>query len=426
MLSKNLFCHKLLSFSRNTTLKNGTLFSFFSFLNSGINFLLLIIIAKFISPEGYGKLNIFSTTVMLLSFLIHLNTQGIISVNFFKESRKVLPRTINTVFLITIFCFLLYGGIIILYGNIINCSLNISTKILLTALIICFFQVFSSVNLDLWRLEEKPISYGIYSVCNVTGNFILTLILIIGFKYGWIGRIYSQILMAFIFFIVSFFYMYKRHYLKKILPLSEDIKDALSFGVPLIPHSTSFWLRQGFDRYIINACYNSSLVGLFSFSYNFANIIQIIGSAFNATNSVFIYKSLSDQSSSTEIKRRLQKQTKWMLVFYVGITLIICVASIMFIKTFVPQYLGALKFIIPQCFGAMFQCVYLLFVNFLFYYKKTKKLMYITFSFSLLHAVLSLILTKFSIYYTAYIGLLSNFLIALGVYLYSRKIYKLF
>ena len=152
MLSKNLFCHKLLSFSRNTTLKNGTLFSFFSFLNSGINFLLLIIIAKFISPEGYGKLNIFSTTVMLLSFLIHLNTQGIISVNFFKESRKVLPRTINTVFLITIFCFLLYGGIIILYGNIINCSLNISTKILLTAIILFFFQVFSSVKLDLWRL----------------------------------------------------------------------------------------------------------------------------------------------------------------------------------------------------------------------------------------------------------------------------------
>ena len=95
-------------------------------------------------------------------------------------------------------------------------------------------------------------------------------------------------------------------------------------------------------------------------------------------------------------------------------------------KTFFPKYIGLLEFIIPQCMGAMFQCFYLLFVNFLFYYKKTKKLMFITFGFSLLHAILSLILTKYSIFYTVYIGLLSNFLIALGVFLYSRKVYKLF
>lgn len=426
MLSKNQIWQKLSSISRNTTFKNGALFSLFSFLNSGINFILLIFIAKFISPEGYGKLNIFNTTVMLLGFLIHLNSQGIISVNFFKNASKDFPRTINTVFLITITCFILYVGIIILLGKYINYSFDISTNLLIVSLIICLFQVFSNVNLDLWRLEEKPISYGIYSSGNVIGNFILTLILIIGFDYGWIGRVYSQLLVATVFFILSFFFMYRRHYLQAVFPKNNDIKDAISFGVPLIPHTTSFWLRQGLDRYIINACYNSTLVGLFSFSYNFANIIQIIGTAFNATNSVFIYKNLSDTDNSIEIKNRLRKQTKWMLIFYVGITFAICVASIIFIKFFFPKYLGSLEFIMPQCLGAMFQCIYLLFVNFLFYYKKTKKLMYITFTFSVLHAVLSLLLTKYSIYYTAYIGLFSNFLIALSVYLYSRKIYKLF
>lgn len=426
MLNRNLFWNKLLFISRNTTLKNGTLFSFFSFLNSGINFLLLIFIAKFISPEGYGKLNIFNTTIMLFGFLIHLNTQGIIAINFFKESRNVLLKTINAVFIITICCFLLYGVIIILFRNFISYKLDISANLLLTALMICFFQVLSNINLDLWRLEEKPVSYGIYSSSNAIGNFILTLTLIIGLNYGWIGRVYSQLLMAIIFFVISFLFMHRRNYLKKILPSSHDIKEALSFGVPLIPHTTSFWLRQGLDRYIINACYNSTLVGLFSFSYNFANIIQIIGTAFNATNSVFIYKNLSDTDNSIEIKNRLRKQTKWMLIFYVGITFAICVASIIFIKIFFPKYSGSLEFIIPQCLGAMFQCMYLLFVNFLFYYKKTKKLMYITFTFSLLHAVFSLLLTKYSVYYTAYIGLLSNFLIALSVYLYSRKIYKLF
>lgn len=426
MMNTNRYWQKFLSVSRNTTVRNGALFSFFSFLNSGISFLLLIVIARFISPEGYGKLNIFNTTVMLLGFLVHLNTQGVISVNFFSKSRTEFYRTINAVFFITIACFSLHGILLIVLGEFLTLYLDISVSLLFIALLICFFQLFSNVNLELWRLEEKPIAYGFYSSGNVLGNFILTLILIIGLDYGWLGRVYSHFFIATIFLLLSIFFMIRRHYLVAVFPSVNEIKDALSFGVPLIPHSTSFWLRQGLDRYIINACYNPSLVGLFSFSYNFANIIQIIGMAFNATNSVFIYKNLSKADDSIEIRVKLKKQTKWMLLFYIGITVVICIGSALFITMFFPQYIESLDFIIPQCLGAMCQCFYLLFVNFLFFYKKTKGLMYITFGFSVLHAVLSWILTRYSIYYTAYIGLLSNLLIALGVYMYSRRVYKIF
>lgn len=427
MLNKKQYWHKALSLSKNSTLRNGTLFSLFSFLNSGISFLLLIFIAGFISPEGYGKLNIFNTTVMLLGFLIHLNTQGIISVNYFKNSRDSFYKTINAVILITIACFIILGLPLFILTNYLNYNFDFPVSLLYIALSICFFQVFSNINLDLWRLEERPIPYGLYSSGNVICNFILTLILVISLDYGWIGRIYSQFIIAIIFFILSIIFMIRRNYLKITLPSNKDIKDALSFGVPLIPHTTSFWLRQGLDRYIINAYYNSTLVGLFSFSYNFANIIQIIGTAFNSTNSVFIYKQLSEsENNKVDVRNKLKKQTKMMLIFYVGITVVICIGSSLFISIFFPKYIGSLKFIIPQCLGAMFQCFYLLFVNFIFYYKKTKKLMYITFCLSLLHVILSLLLTRLSIYYTAYIGLFSNFLIALGVYLYSRRFYKLF
>lgn len=425
----NINCswQKLLSICRNSTIRNGALFSFFSFLNSGISFLLLIIIAKFITPEGYGKLNIFNTTVMLLGFLIHLNTQGVISINFFSKSRIEFSRTINAVFLITIVCLFLYGILLVVLGDYLTRYLDIPVSLLLIALFICFFQLFSNVNLDLWRLEEKPVLYGLYSSSNVIGNFILTLILIIGWDCGWLGRVYSHFFIASIFLVLSVFFMIRRGYLVAILPSANEIKDALSFGVPLIPHSTSFWLRQGLDRYIINACYNTSLVGLFSFSYNFANIIQIIGTAFNATNSVFIYKNLSkEDGSSNDVRMKLKKQTKWMMIFYIGITAAICIMSSLFIVLFFPQYIGSLDFIIPQCLGAMCQCFYLLFVNYLFFYKKTKKLMYITTGFSVLHAVLSLVLTQYSIYYTVYIGFLSNFLIAVSVYVYSRSVYKIF
>lgn len=416
---------RLSSIGKNITIRNGILFSFFSFLNSGISFLLLIIIAGFMTPEGYGKLNIFNTTVMLLTFFINLNTSGIIPVNYFKETRINFYKTINAVFLITFFCLLLFVFVLIISESFLLRMINLPLSLLFAALFICFFQTYSNVNLDIWRLEEKPISYGIYSLSNVIANFGLTIIFIVGLDYGWKGRIYSQFLIALIFFFLGLFFLFHRGYLVKAMPSYQNIKDILSFGVPLIPHNTSFWLRQGLDRYIINFYHNASLVGLFSFSYNFANIIQIIGTAFNATNSVFIYKSLANKNDIA-IKEKLRKQTKMMMIFYICISIIICICTSIFIPFFFPQYKDALIYIIPQCLGAMFQCFYLLFVNFLFYYKKTKILMYITFSSSILHVILSLLLTKYSILYTAYIGMFSNFLIALGIYLYSKKIYKLF
>ena len=406
----------------NKTANQAMIFSFFSFLNSGISFFLLIIIAGFISPEGYGYLNLFNISVTLFGFFICLNTTGIITLAYFQGTRQDMNRTISAVFSLTLLCLLLLGGVILLWGDEIQTATGISPIYQWIALCICFFQVFTTVNLDIWRLEEKPLAYGTYSSALAILNFILTILFVVSCHYDWQGRVYAQASVGFLFFIVSIIFLIKRGYLTFIKPFRKDYKEALNFGIPLIPHSVSFWIRQGLDRIFINASHSVSVVGLFSFSLNFANIIQIIGAAFNAANSVFIYKSLAKNSEDTH--RVLRKQTKLLIIFFVLVTVVVCVGSSVFISFFLPEYSGSVTYLLFQCLGAMFQCIYLLFVNYLFYYKKTKNLMYITFSISVLHALLSYWLTRYSVLYTAGIGALTNFLIMAGVYGYSRRVYK--
>ena len=404
------------------TANQAIIFSFFSFLNSGINFFLLIIIAGFISPSGYGHLNLFNISVTLFGFLICLNTTGIIPVNYFRKGKIDVCKSINTVFSLAILCFLFLTCVVFLFGNNIEIATGISKPYQWIALWVCFFQVFTTVNLDIWRLEEKPMAYGTYSLGLVLLNFLLTIIFIIGYSFDWLGRVYAQILSGGIFFVISIAFLIRRGYLIRMKPLRQDFKDAISFGVPLIPHSISFWLRQGLDRFFINGYHNVTVVGLFSLSLNFANIIHIIGTAFNAANSVYIYKSLAQNTEAT--RRSLRKQTKLMIVFFVFVTIVICLGASVFIPICFPKYKDSISFLFFQCLGAMFQCIYLLFVNYLFYYKKTKNLMYITFSVSVFHAVLSYWLTRYSVQYTVMIGALTNFLIMVGVFLYSRKIFS--
>lgn len=407
---------------KNSLLKNGALFAFFSFLNSGINFLLLLVLANFISPTEYGELNLFNTFVTLLAIFISLNATGIIAVDFFTSDKKHLCRMLNTVLCLSTISLGFFSLLLLLFSSFFEATIGLSIEYQWMGLLVCYAQVFSVINLDIWRLEEKPVSYGLYSVATIIANFVLTLVLVICFKQGWLGRLYAQVSVSALFFFISIYFLKHRGYLVNIIPTKKSIKAALNFGVPLIPHNASIWVRQGLDRYIINYFYLATQVGLYSFAYNFANIIQIIGLAFNATNSVYIYKNLAKNDES--VKPVLRHQTRMMIIFFIVITVLVCIGTIIFIPICIPEYVGAIPYLIPLCISALFQCIYYLFVNYIFYYKKTKQLMYITFSLSLLHLILSVTLTRYSVMYTAYVTMFVNFAVLLSVFLYSRRIYK--
>ena len=198
----------------------------------------------------------------------------------------------------------------------------------------------------------------------------------------------------------------------------------LFWGIPLIPHLASIWLRQGCDRYLINL-YNSVYdVGLFSFALNLTSVIIMIGTAFNQTNSVSIYNILSDKFLSNK-KEILQRQTKNIFFIYVVAFLLFYILIVSLVPVMLPQYKGAIPYFSILAIYGFLQCVYFLFCNFLFYFEKTKQLMYVTFGTSLLHLALSIIFTKYSLYYTCIIYVFIQALIVLLVlYLSTNYIRK--
>lgn len=419
----NIFTDKIKNLKNNPTVRNGALFTFFAFLNNGVSFLLLIILAHYIAPDGYGELNLFNTFVTLLGIFICLCTNSYIGIVFFKRDKVVVRKVINIALLTATGMLFVFSVVLSLFPDFLYRIVGISVRYQWIALLICYFQVFNNINLDIWRLEEKPVKYGLYSLSVALLNFCFTLFLVIAIHWGWLGRLYAQFYVAIVFFLVSILFLIKRKYILLKWPERSLFKETLLYALPIIPHLSSFWLRQGLDRYIINYSHTTSDVGLFSFAVNFASVINIVGVAFNATNSVFIYKKLADGYAAS--RSALEKQTRWMIVLFGSLTIGLVVLVSVAIPWLVPQYTACIRYLYPVCGAAFFQCLYLLYVNYLFYYQRTVQLMFITFSSSVLQATLSLILTPYSVLWTAYISLFTSFLIASGVYVYSRKILRL-
>mgnify|MGYP002526080696 CR=1 FL=1 len=101
----------ILKLGHNKTVINGSLFSIFSFFNKGMAFVVLIVIANYITPSDYGKLSLFTTGVMFLLFFVALSTEGYISISYFKEKIDGFKKDFSTIIIILLImtCFLAVG-----------------------------------------------------------------------------------------------------------------------------------------------------------------------------------------------------------------------------------------------------------------------------------------------------------------------------
>lgn len=400
-------------FKGNKTLLNGAFFSLFSFINRGFVFLLLLILANYISPAEYGYLSLFSTIVVLTGYIICLSSEGYLTISYFQEGQDGVKYTFSVILIIGILITSLFVIIILIGGDSLSTLLDLPQNILLIAVLISFFTALANVNLDYFRIQERVNLYGVFSCGNALLNFIITILLIKYFSMSWEGRAYAQFGCSLLFgFFCIFFFISKKFY---SLNIKDKIVPIVYWALPLIPlHATNF-LRQGVDRYIINYHHTIADVGLFSFALNIANAITMIGFGFNQSFSVDIYKILSDSITNEEKLRKIKKLIRLVLLVFILATIIVTMVCYFILPILLPNYAMSINYFVILSIYAFFVCYYLAFTNFLFYFKNTKAIMYWSVGSSTLHMLLSLFLTQYSLYLTSAVYCISQALFAFGI-----------
>lgn len=393
-------CHRAI---HSRTLVNGSLFSLFSFFGQGTSFILLIILANYIQPKEYGQLSLFTTVVTFVGFIMAFSTRGYVGVTFFKKNIEEFKKDFTATIILGLVSFAFLALPILLLGDWLGEKLDLSKRLLWYALIVSFFGFTFLLQQDYLRIKEKVANYGIYNCSNAILNFGLSLFFVISLEQSWMGRVNASVFCTVVFGIISCFFFFRYDLIR--FKITKDIfYDELAWGIPMIPHATSGWVRQGLDRYIINYYHTTYDVGIYSFSMNLANIIIMIGSAFNSTNSVSLFRILSDKSlTNSDKKEKLNHQTRVIFMIYLIST--IMVLSSMTILTYfaLPKYHESIPLMWLLAINGFSNCVYFLYCNFLFYYNDTRTLMCYTFIMSLIHLFLSLIFTRYSLYCTALI-----------------------
>jgi O-antigen/teichoic acid export membrane protein len=414
--------------SQHSLFRSSLIYTLTDAVNKSIPFFLLPVLTHYLLPAEFGIATNFNVFVSILTIFIGVSIQGAISVNYHKLETRELKSYIGTTILIISFLFLIIITSVFIFQRLIFQFLPIDSYYIVLACFMAYFQSIVAINLTIWQLEGKPVTFGIYGIILTILNIGLSLIFVIYFEMGWKGRVDGSIIATCLCGAFSFFAILNRSNFR-IGIKKKYIQDALLFSLPLIPHGLSIWIRSGIDRIYITHFLGDAANGIYATAFQFGLLISFITLAFNNAYVPYLYKNLSnsDDFALARFKNKIVKFTYlyfFILLLFGGIMIFI---AYFVINNFLSEkYIDTKSYVPLIMLSQVFQGMYLMVANYIFYAKKTKYMAIITFTCSILQVLFSYVLIKdIGAIGAAYSTVIVSFINFVAVWCYSYKAYKM-
>lgn len=370
-------------FGQKSFAKNSMLFIIISFFSRAIPFFLLPILARYLSTSEFGLINNLMAFCGILITFISFSSPSFIGLIFFKVNEKIFSSHLINSFLIS--SLVLFASL--LFSTKIATFLGIDSLYVILTIFYCFFTAILEISNALLKAQRNILGFSIVEFSRTLLNLLFTTLFIIIFNMSLYGRIWALFLSGLISFFVSIYLI--RKFINFDFTINKRLLFSnLAFSIPLLPHAFSSWIINASDRFFI-----TSMVGLeenaqYSFSYQIASIITVIGLSINYAWQPFLYEKL--------------KIFEYKNVFKKYFTLILFISLISFLLyLFSPliaeiigkdKYQSSLKFSGILIIGASLNVFEMFLISFIFYFGKNKLLIFSTLSGALLNIGLNLFL----------------------------------
>ena len=293
---KKLFKNKLFS--------NAAIYALANVLNSAIPFLLLPILTRVFTPEEYGLVTLISAVISIMGAFTGLSVHGAVSVNYFNKDIDH-PKFIGASFLVLAGSTCAALVFLLVAGEKVSEWIHLPKQWLIVAAIASAAQFVINIRLTMWQVQEQALRYGFFQVAQTILNLTLSLVLVFWLLIGWEGRAWGIILAILVFGGLAILSLHR----ERLVNWRGDkayAKDALRFGVPLIPHVIGGLAIAPADRFVIVRILGTESVGIFSVAVQISMVMNFIVDAFLKSYSPYLFRKLSSISDKEKDRWRFK------------------------------------------------------------------------------------------------------------------------
>lgn len=381
---------------KNDFISGAGIYLVSNILNAVIPFILLPILTRYLNPSEYGEVAMFQTLLGALGAFTGAVFAGAAGRKYYDSNldREALADFIGScIQLILIFTINIFT-ILFIFQNQFSEWLSLKPSYIMFAVITAACSAIISIRLGQWQVQKLAIKFGILQISQSLLNMLLSLLFVVVMLRGAQGRIDAQIITALIFLLISVFLLNKDKLLKIFVWRKDYIREALKFGVPLIPHIAGGFLLTTVDRFVINKEIGLSEAGIYMVAVQLTAAIGIVFDAINKAYVPWLFEKLT--ADNLQQKQKIVKLTYvWFSLIIAGVVLAFFIGPSIVVFIAGEQYAEAGKVVGWLALGQGFQGMYLMVTNYIFYSKRTGLLSFASISSGILNLVLLIVLVRF-------------------------------
>jgi O-antigen/teichoic acid export membrane protein len=372
----------------NRLLSGSATYLLSNVLNAAIPFALLPILTRYLSPAEYGEVAMFQMLVAGFGAVAGLSATGAAARKFYDAdlNHQEMKLFIGSCFQIFAVSWTLCLIVVFAFHESVSRWVGLESSWILVAACNAWATFIIQMRMAQWQVRKEAWKYGLTQVAQSCMNIALSLALVIVFVLGASGRIWAQVVTSVSFALIALLLLYKDRMLG-FAWRPRYLKEALDFGVPLVPHALGILLLGVFARVVINAELGLAEVGIYMVAAQVASAMGLLLDAINNAYVPWLFEQLNlDQPDR---KRRIVKLTYWYffavlllagIAFLVGPLVIRAVGG--------ERYAGAGEVIGWLALAQAFVGMYLMVTSYIFYSKKTGLLALVTVGSGLLNVAL--------------------------------------
>lgn len=379
--------------------------------------LVMAILTHYLATEEYGIYSIFMSWLEIFEIIITLRiysngyVAGLVRDD---ENRTTYTATMQSLSVILIMVWML---MYLIFHKSINYATGISTP--LSIMMICSF--IGTISFGLWSSRQRVdnqykkmllaiIVYGL--IGPIIGALTVFLDLNNPIFYVIATRTVIQLIVVVPFFVSN----YKG---SSALWKKNFVVDALKYNLPLMPYYLSMILLNHSDRLMIQKIDGYEDAALYSVSYSAAMVIFVISGALNLSLQSWLFKELKIKDCSRDKSRLITVGT--IIVAFCAVVEIILAPELILILGG-KKYLEAIWVMPPLAISVVVMYIYQQYANVLFYYKKTKFVLFASVFAAVCNIILNAIFIPIFGYVSGgYTSLVSYLIVMILYFMFSKK-----
>ena len=387
-----------------------------------INFFLLPLYTKYLTPNMLGISDTASTAASLLLPILVLGLDSAFSAFYYDEhTDEHINRVFDTIWF-TLLISSLIPIIIAMFSNYISKMMygNYEYGLLVGTMLV-------SVSFNMWympfallvRMQKRMVLFAAINITASLVMIVLNIVFVSVIKLGAYSLIAStaivQLVQLLLYLKLSKFRISHKYFDTKLL------KKMLKYSLPLVPTVLAGWFLGVSDRYFILYYDGEFAVGLYGIADRFANVLSVAIGAMSIAYTSFAFDKKDDANAKQQYARLLN-------AFFL-ITMTLCIIVMMFGKEIIhimtdKAYYDSYNMLLGLIFGTLLYGINVLVVYGINFMKKTVFTLISTSSGAVVNIILNIIfIPKYGAIAASYTTFIGYFTMMLMTYYFAQKLY---